>query len=37
LIGNTVKCPVCKERTGCNKDNMRFVAGDEGFVGDSTV
>ncbi len=36
LIGNKVQCPKCGEWTDCNKKNMRFIAGDEGFVGDDT-
>jgi len=23
-LGNKVRCPLCGEQTGCNKDNMRF-------------
>jgi len=36
LIGNVVRCPRCRDISGCNKENMRFRADNEGFVGDRT-
>jgi hypothetical protein len=35
LVGNSVRCSNCKKMTGCNKENMKFVADDRqaGFVG----
>ena len=36
LVGNQVQCPKCGKMTGCNKANMRFRTGDEGFLGKDT-
>lgn len=36
LIGNKVNCPHCKEMTGCNKENVRMIGENEGFVGNQT-
>lgn len=33
LVNNGVSCPKCGRDTGCDKENMRFRAGDEGFLG----
>lgn len=33
LIGNIVTCPNCGKPTRCDKENMIFRAGDEGFLG----
>jgi hypothetical protein len=36
LVGNAVTCRACRRESGCNKENMRFRADDEGFVGSKT-
>ncbi len=36
LVGNQAICRRCGEATGCNHENMRFRAEDEGFVGNKT-
>jgi hypothetical protein len=36
LIGNKAQCRHCGKMTGCNKENMRWRADDEGWVGDKT-
>lgn len=36
LLGNQVQCRHCGKMGGCNKENMRFRAENEGFVGDKT-
>jgi len=36
MEGNQVQCSRCGKITGCNKENMRVRAGDQGFVGEDT-
>lgn len=39
LVGNRQRCPHCRELTGCNKDNMRWVSadGETGFLGNKAM
>lgn len=36
MHGNRQQCTACGKVTGSNKENMRFRADDEGFVGEKT-